>query len=660
MMAFISKRRISRIIRAASFIMALILCALMMPFVSSAAESGTCGENLTWTYDGGTLTISGTGEMTNFYDNNMPPWYEHAGEITSAIVEEGVTSLGELAFYECDSLTNVVLPSTLTEIGIRAFKDCTSLAYLNIPTSLYAIGESAFENCSLLNGIRLSEGVVIISDKAFFRCSSLSSITIPSTVNFLGMVVFGYCHSLLRVDIRCPIEKLPDGAFYDCEMLYDVGLPDTLVSVGSRSFHNCINLNTVYYTGDNSDGIFDELIEDDNGFTPGNGNLVETDMPSSSGLAFESATGTGREEGDPSGSNPSSDKNTGTTEYSYVTETDNSIITVKEVIDYEIKIEEETSEDGGITEKAVVDSRVTERTVDATIDNEDGWGELSDTLDEILNTITKSEKDDVGITVNVQLTNDEISGEWINEYSGKDVTVNITTNSGDSWQVKMKDVDKVVDNASINLSYTLTDVEKIDDIKSDTVKKLTFTDDVDFNTRVNLKLGITNSRRYATLYQRDGKEYKAIQSVIVDGRGRAWFSVANIDKGTDYYIAFDVEGVNSTNAVVPPTMYEEYGGLIDENGVRYQITGRTSKWGITGGQFALYVGIALGFMILVVAVVMITRNHFQKVKLTEEERRREAEGKIDKEALYDEVLRDMLKEGKDGEQGGKEEAPKKK
>lgn len=642
-----SKRKNRILFRLIAAVLSAVFLSLSAPFASGAAESGTCGESLTWTYDGGKLTISGSGEMINFFDDNMPPWYSHKNEIVSVVVEEGVTSLGELAFFECESLTNAILPSTLETIGIRAFKDCVSLSYLNIPPSLYVIAESAFENCKSLNGIRLPDGLVIIGDKAFYRCASLTSITIPASVNYLGMVVFAQCPSLVRADVLCPIENLPDWAFYGCRSLTDVSLPDTLKSVGDLAFYDCDNLSAVQYDGAYQKQIDNDINEGKSGISR-NVLVTNFEIGNSSGVTNDI------------NSSVSENSVSGTSEYVSVTETENSIISVKETVEYEVKIEESNDENGGTVEKPVTNRTVTDRTVTATVDNEEGWTELSNVLDEIIYS-TQDEKNDVGVTVNVQLSDNEISGEWIEAFAGENITVNVTTNEGASWQFEMKDVDPgKVDAKAIDLSYSLIDIEEaIEDIKSDKITKIEFKNDIDFNSQVNVKLGKENARHYATLYQKDGKEYKVIQSVLIDNNGKTWFSLANIDKDTDYYIAIDVEGVSQENSVIPKTMYEEFGGLADENGVRYEITGRSSKWGITGGQFALYVGIALGFMILVVAVIMITRNHFQKVKLAEEERRREAEGEIDKDALYDEVLRDMLKDGGHGEKGVKEEAPKK-
>ena len=77
-------------------------------------DSGTCGDNLTWTLSAvGTLTISGTGDMDGF-DYGSTPWYNYSEVITNVLVENGVTSIGDYAFSECSYLAYVSLPVGLT------------------------------------------------------------------------------------------------------------------------------------------------------------------------------------------------------------------------------------------------------------------------------------------------------------------------------------------------------------------------------------------------------------------------------------------------------------------------------------------------------------------------------------------------------------------
>lgn len=110
----------------------LVLCCLAgcLPLPAGAEEppglpiSGTCGDNLTWTLDeGGTLTISGTGDMTDY--NSSAPWATIQGSIKAIVIEEGVTSIGDYAFRHCPFST-ISFPSTLKRIGAGSFSLLTN------------------------------------------------------------------------------------------------------------------------------------------------------------------------------------------------------------------------------------------------------------------------------------------------------------------------------------------------------------------------------------------------------------------------------------------------------------------------------------------------------------------------------------------------------
>ena len=99
----------------------------------ASGECGKNGDNLTWvlTVDG-TLTISGGGEMENYTDSSVAPWYSNRTKILSAVVEPGVESVGNYAFYSCLKLASVSLPGGVKSIGESAFQDCAKLTAVEI------------------------------------------------------------------------------------------------------------------------------------------------------------------------------------------------------------------------------------------------------------------------------------------------------------------------------------------------------------------------------------------------------------------------------------------------------------------------------------------------------------------------------------------------
>ncbi|MBQ7522896.1 MAG: leucine-rich repeat domain-containing protein, partial [Oscillospiraceae bacterium] len=179
---------------------ALLLCfvlALALPcvFPASAASSGSCGENVSYTLENGKLTVSGSGEMADWNINNShtcPPWYDERSTITSVEVKSGVTSVGNCAFNGCDNLTSVLLPNTLTRIGERAFRNCCNENFVDIhlPESLRTLGEHAFANDRYLHMVTIPHGVTELPAYVFESCQGLFDVTVPSTVTSIGANAF--------------------------------------------------------------------------------------------------------------------------------------------------------------------------------------------------------------------------------------------------------------------------------------------------------------------------------------------------------------------------------------------------------------------------------------------------------------------------------------
>lgn len=634
----IINKQVNILQRLAAVVLCLLLAVLLLPLPASALE-GSTGE-LQWELWGGTLTVSGSGPMPDYTDANMPPWYDSAEAVNRIVVAEGVTSIGSLAFYGCSTAQSVSLGSTVTSIGDRAFKNCRSVTYMGFPSGLLSIGEAAFESCEKLNGIRLPSSLQSLGNYAFNRCISLSHITVPASVTDFGMVVFAYCTGLTRAVIQCPITKVPDWTFYGCTALSAVSLPETVTETGEYAFHDCQNLGGVYYSGAASGAISDAL---------------KNDSTTKDAVVIE-----GAEQGDlPNGSAVESDGSTSI--ITNVKESENASITQTDKTDYTYTVNGEpatieevlTSGEGASVEA----TGKTETEFSATVENSEGWKELSDTVKDTLN---KREDSEAPIKVNVQLPGSQVSGEELKELAGKDVIVSITTDSGNTWIVDQSEQSK---NSFGKETYDLgISVERLDKnttkIKSDTVYKVKFASDTDFSSTVGINLKVGNAYQYATLYQKELFGLSELQTVMVDESGNAWFSLANVDSGTKYYVGINVEGVDKTSAVIPSSLEEAHGidyTLTDSSGQKYQITGRFSSWGITGTQFAIYVAIAFGGLVLLVTLVMVTLNKISKSKAKYSVSGESEAVELDEEAIRLQVLQEMLeeKENKKGNNGNK-------
>ena len=239
--------------RLLSFVLAVLMIASLLPATALAADrvaSGTCGaegdgSNLTWTLDSdGVLTISGTGAMKE-YDPYKAPWYGSSSRVKSAVIAEGVTSIGKYAFYDCRSLTSVTIPDSVTSIGKQAFMYCTSLTGVTIPGSVTSIGDSAFSGCKSLTSVTIPDSVTSIGGQTFMGCSSLTSVTIPNSVTSIGEFAFYNCSSLTSVTIPNSVTSIGEYAFYNCSSLTSVAIPDSVTSIGRYAFHDCRSLTSV-------------------------------------------------------------------------------------------------------------------------------------------------------------------------------------------------------------------------------------------------------------------------------------------------------------------------------------------------------------------------------------------------------------------------------
>ena len=303
-----------------SIILTLIMVSSiisMSAITSNAATSGTCGNNVTWSYDTSicTLTITGTGAMYNYsYDVNSGynrPWESYEDSIKKVVINDGVTTIGNYAFYGCKSLTSVTIGDSVTIIGYEAFDNT---AYYNNSSNWennvlyigkhlikaketlsgpYTIKEGtktieghAFACCDNLTSVTIPDSVTTIDGMAFYGCNSLTSVIIPDSVMIIGYWAFNSCNSLtsITVDsnnqyyssdeygvlfnkdkttlIQYPtgntrtiytipnsVTTIGDDAFAHCDSLTSVTIPDSVITIGGRVFGWTFNLKTIRYSG---------------------------------------------------------------------------------------------------------------------------------------------------------------------------------------------------------------------------------------------------------------------------------------------------------------------------------------------------------------------------------------------------------------------------
>jgi hypothetical protein len=142
--------------------------------------------NVTATLNNDTLTISGMGMMKSFLQNDIP-WYNVKNNIKSVVINNGVTSIGQSAFWEHNNITSVTFPESITSIGYCAFYSCIALASITIPKGVTDIKGWAFANCIELSTVIIPQSITNIEDMAFAYCTGLTDITVnwntPLSIN---------------------------------------------------------------------------------------------------------------------------------------------------------------------------------------------------------------------------------------------------------------------------------------------------------------------------------------------------------------------------------------------------------------------------------------------------------------------------------------------
>ena len=283
---------------------AAVLSGETEPLTSDSTSDGTsCGENVSWSFEeaSGTLTIQGTGAMTEFASATAAPWHSQVTAIKRIVVEDSITSIGSFSFYGANNLKTVSLPASVCSLGRAAFYGCSSLEAVSLPDGITSIGYQCFANCTNLRSINLPrswtdcpstngtidadhcghifqgckalttltvpDGLTIpsyglcysdyleqivfegstgaIKNHTFYSCSKLKSIEVPDNVTSIGKSAFCYCPALEDVRLPDGLTTLASFSFYSCTSLKSVKLPDSITSIGWKCFADSTSLSSI-------------------------------------------------------------------------------------------------------------------------------------------------------------------------------------------------------------------------------------------------------------------------------------------------------------------------------------------------------------------------------------------------------------------------------
>jgi hypothetical protein len=265
-----------------------------------------CGEQMNCIYEASThtLTLFGTGPMTNYHSCEETPWYNYRSSIHKIEFFNGISTIGDYAFEGCNAIESVELPSSIKTIGQSGFQGCSNLQSIDINEVTY-IGDSVFYGCSNLRTVKM-EKLKSINSHAFEGCCTIEKIEIPNIVTSIGDYAFAYCVSIKEMKLPSSITDIGESAFYGCRNLQIVVIDapeialhgehafddnaenrkifvykENLESYKARwsSYTNNIFARGIFYSFDESTGtltiygygemnVDDYIIDDNSGITP--------------------------------------------------------------------------------------------------------------------------------------------------------------------------------------------------------------------------------------------------------------------------------------------------------------------------------------------------------------------------------------------------------
>lgn len=213
--------------------------------------SGKCGDDLTWKIEGGTLTISGTGDMWDYetiWDDNIgsittAPWGKHRFSLNKLIINQGVTGIGECAFTYMEFEDNLVLPNSVISIRTGAFGECEKFSGdLVIPSNVTNIGDGAFEGCIGFNKkLILPNSIINIGNGAFSNCQNFSGdLILPDNILNLGESAFASCGFKGKLVLPKNITNIGIRVFENCDFTGNFEIPSSVTSIGVCAFEGCI------------------------------------------------------------------------------------------------------------------------------------------------------------------------------------------------------------------------------------------------------------------------------------------------------------------------------------------------------------------------------------------------------------------------------------
>ena len=531
-------------------LMALCLALLLiLPFIpAKAAEvSGGCGDDVTWMFHGGVLTIAGSGAIRDYSEMAPAPWAQFADEITTVIVKQGVQAIGSFAFFGLKELASVTLPNSVKRIGVCAFYGCKKLTVVSM-TGVAQLEDSAFEQCTALKTVRLPNTLKTIGPEAFYRCENLISITIPVSVTHMGGAVFAYCHNLRTAIVLANMTELPHWTFYGCYALKDVQLSTKIEALGEKAF---------------------------------NGTRVEKPVYSNKlpAISIEDTQ----------------------------TETkDDAIVTT----DTHYRESEDCMINTVVTTVNKGDQQETQVVIDAFLEADNGWQKVEEAVSE-QRYGTENVKVNIWMTTDTYLKGVDLgrfSGKNVKLTIQTTQGTKWHVNGSDLVD---KELSQRYDLSFTLKRLTNPDEKQAQTLIGRDGFLLEFYGVLDFKVEVELSIGKNYNRQSAVFFSPEEDGYQRKQAVMIDGEGMAHFYLGQVESGVQYLIGINVpQKVEQNNqnpasdVIIPDSLKHEYPKLEQIEQIEYVVTGVKSSLGINIGQLTFFLIAGMIICAVVIGVVM--------------------------------------------------------
>ena len=266
-------------IRILSALLALTLLLAIAPQITLSAHaaeaSGMCGDNLIWSFDAGsgTLTISGYGEMydyggsygvpNDYSDPNEPlcyteaPWFDFSKQIIEIRLPDGLEHISNTALWGCSNLKSIFIPKKVSYIWGELFRFCMSLNeitvdpanadYTSVDGVLYSKNKDTLIRYPAGNSgsYSIPHSVTIIGGDAFSNCINLQNVTIPNSVTDIGWEAFEGCTGLQSISIPSSVTIIRDSAFRSCSSLASISILGSIKSMGAHAFNGTAYANNL-------------------------------------------------------------------------------------------------------------------------------------------------------------------------------------------------------------------------------------------------------------------------------------------------------------------------------------------------------------------------------------------------------------------------------